>query len=222
MKARLCLIVAADIEYKAATDVLHKHPDSDGIILLKAGIGALKFGKHELQSRGLERVIIAGICGALDAGLRKGDVIVYEQIRSVKGTISLDASLTNQLSDLLACRRGVGVTVEKVVSRASEKAALLKKHDAIAVDMETYPLAALCTQLGIPVAVMRVVSDEAHEDLPDFNRSLNEHGEIVAWKLPHTMLARPRASLRMISSFKTTIVALKGALEIVLSGLKRG
>ena len=222
MRTRHCLIVATGIEYRAATEVVHQLNAQERIILLKTGIGAIRFRDQwapELRAGNVEKVIITGLCGALDARLRKGDVVVYDEVRSASGTLKLDDELAGQLERSVACSRGSGLSVERVVTRASEKEALRLAHGAIAVDMESYEVASFCVESGIPVGVMRVVSDEAHEDLPDFNRSLDEHGEMVRWKLAHRMLVRPTASLRLIAAYKSTMESFRSAVASVVRSL---
>jgi nucleoside phosphorylase len=222
MKTPLCLIVAADIEYKAAAEVLDRLDAQEQIVLLKTGIGAIRFRDRcapALKAGNFKQVVVTGLCGALDAELRKGDAVVYDEVRSVKGSLKLDHDVADRLARSVECARGTGLSVERVVTRASEKEELRLAHGAIAVDMETYEVASFCMESGIAVGVMRVVSDEAHEDLPDFNGSLDERGEMVGWKLAQRMLVRPRASMRLIAGYKSTMESFRSALESVVRSL---
>jgi nucleoside phosphorylase len=224
MKARLCLMVAADIEYKAAADVLHKLQAQDHVILLKTGIGAIRLPDRvgvALKDGSFDHVLIAGLCGALDSKLRRGDVVVYDESRSTGASLKLDVTIADRLARVVECTRGPGLSVERVVTLATEKRDLQLAYGAIVVDMETYKIASFCVEHGIAVGVVRVVSDEAHEDLPDFNRALDEHGEMVGWKVAHQMLARPAASLKLVSGFRSTMESFKGAVERVVCELER-
>ena len=120
---RLCVIVAADIEYKAAANVLHKLGAEDRVELLKTGIGARRF--REQVAPGLSPdipLVITGLCGGLDANLRRGDVVVYDGVRDGNGEVlDLRSRFTDELAGKFASTRGVGVSVESVITRAVEK-----------------------------------------------------------------------------------------------------
>lgn len=207
MKSRLCLVVASDIEYRAVANVLKRLPQLS-VVLIKSGIGAIGFEElhaHRLVSEDIDRVIITGFCGALSDELRKGDVVLYDRCRNLTNVIELDRELNERLETKFKPVRGTGLTVTRVVVEASEKKRLWTEYGALAVDMETFAVASVCRERQIPVAALRVVSDESDEELPDFNRALGEDGEIIARRIPHVLIERPRASWRFIASVRPTM-----------------
>ncbi|MEP7274200.1 MAG: hypothetical protein ABI882_22085, partial [Acidobacteriota bacterium] len=186
MKGRLCLVVAAEVEYRAAANVLKRLPQHD-VVLIKSGIGAVGFESvfaDRLASADIGRVIMTGLCGALSEDLRKGDIVLYDRCRNLTDEIELDRELSAKLASTFTPVRGTGLTVTRVVAEASEKKRLRAEYGALAVDMETFIVASACKEQGVPVAALRVVSDEADEDLPDFNRALSDHGEMIARRVP--------------------------------------
>ena len=90
-----------------------------------------------------KRVILAGFGGALDPKLQRGEVIID---------------------------RGEGKihTAADVVSTAADKARLFEETGCPLVDMESAPVAEVAKELGLPLTVIRAVSDTASEEMPAF------------------------------------------------------
>ncbi len=63
-------------------------------------------------------------------------------------------------------RPGRLLTVDQVVRTSAEKAALHRRFEADAVDMETSAVAALCGERAVRFLAIRVISDDARADLP--------------------------------------------------------
>ena len=63
-------------------------------------------------------------------------------------------------------------TVDKPVRTPQERRALTERANAVAVDMETQAVIEAGTRRGVPIHVLRVVSDEFEDDLtPLFGKS---------------------------------------------------
>jgi adenosylhomocysteine nucleosidase len=71
------------------------------------------------------------------------------------------------------------VSSETVVWQAEEKCRLRRLTDATGLDMESAVVAAVAQERGLPMAIVRTVSDLVDEDLPlDFNLFLRPTGWI--------------------------------------------
>jgi adenosylhomocysteine nucleosidase len=81
-------------------------------------------------------VIAAGFCGALVPDLRVGDVV----------------------SDRI-------ISVDRLVGEPAEKRRLAEAHHALAVDMESDAIAAVCAERGLPFRAVRAVSDAVNTTL---------------------------------------------------------
>ena len=79
----------------------------------------------------------------------------------------------------MAVRIGTVVSSGTVVWQAEEKRRLQRATEAIGLDMESAAVAAVAQERGLPMAIVRTVSDLADEDLPlDFNLFLRPTGWI--------------------------------------------
>jgi len=105
-----------------------------------------------------EPFAVVGLCGALDPGLRPGDVVVPDAVRMPDGTREplRPASVAALRRVGIAPHAGLLVGADHVV-RGAERAALARESGARVVDMETpWLVAALAPH---PVTVLRVVLD---------------------------------------------------------------
>lgn len=79
----------------------------------------------------------------------------------------------------MAVRIGTVVSSGTVVWQAEEKLRLQRATEATGLDMESAAVAAVAQERGMPMAIVRTVSDLADEDLPlDFNLFLRPTGWI--------------------------------------------
>ena len=114
-------------------------------------------------ARGVSGLLSWGIAGALIPDLGPGDLLVPAVAASYR---SPDIVLNDGV-DLLGARAGGRLwTTDHVVCAPGEKAALGRIHAAIAVDMETCPLAEVAEAAGLPAFAVRAVSDPCHRRLP--------------------------------------------------------
>jgi hypothetical protein len=100
-----------------------------------------------------------------------------------------------------------------------QKRALWQATGADAVDMESQVICALCRELQIPSAIVRVILDTADTNLPlDFNQFLTADQQLDIPKLTRTVLMSPQkvpALLRLQQEGK----AAAQKLGEVLAGL---
>jgi adenosylhomocysteine nucleosidase len=135
--------------------------------------------------------------------------------------IAMDEPLSGFLSGALT-RSGLpfvkapGITVGRIVTEAKEKLALGAHYGAAAVDMETYEALSACARFGLPAAALRVISDVAGRDLPDFNRVYNADGRINGWRMLGAMTARPSAAFRLLLTIRHALQSLRENLQAVM------
>jgi hypothetical protein len=158
-----------------------------------------------------ERVLVLGLCGALDPALRVGDVVVYDRMIAGNVAYPLDAELTAALGAAFSRGPVAGIAAPGVVDTAAAKRALAAEHGAAAVDMEGGVLAAAFARSGGRCAMLRVVSDDAHGDLPDLRDVYTPGGDLRAFALALALLRTPARSVRFVRNAQTALRALERA-----------
>lgn len=160
-----------------------------------------------------KRVITSGFAGGLNPKLKFG-TIVYEE--------DFNAGFAGQLEQAGAvkaafyCHRRVAIT-------AGEKAALWQSTGADAVEMESSVIRNICREQKIPSATIRVISDDASQDLPlDFNALMTPEDRIDYPKLVWAVLSRPGRIGKLMEFQRQTVEASRrlGAALAELLGAK--
>jgi nucleoside phosphorylase len=209
------------------------------ITILQSGMGAIGFAhrlaKHLTNNR-YDALIVVGLAGGLDPKLRVGDAVLYdlcydgraidltrrerpdrEEVAAIAGDELLSDFLYAALTRSgLSFVREPGITVGRVVTEAGEKLALRAHYGAAAVDMETFEALSVCARLGLPAAALRVISDEAGRDIPDFNRVYNANGRINGWRMAAAMMARPSAAFRLLLTIRRALRSLRASLQAAM------
>ncbi|MGH8047117.1 MAG: hypothetical protein ACREKL_07715 [Chthoniobacterales bacterium] len=141
-----------------------------------------------------ERVISSGFAGALVPGL-------------VVGKIVCDADGTRFAS------------ADAVLATAREKRDFRERTGADAVDMETDAIRDVCAAAGVPLKILRAISDGADDELglpPDLLAGLAAKSPGAMARTAWMLLgdgARRRAFLRLVRDCRTAQLALADALE---------
>jgi adenosylhomocysteine nucleosidase len=171
-----------------------------------------------LDHYGAERVLFIGVAGGLGAGVRVGDVVVADALLQHDMDASplfprhevpltglarfpADPAFTDRVAQGASAavadtparvHRGLIVSGDRFVATAGESAALRALlSDALAVEMEGAAVAQVCHAFGVPLAVVRSISDRADDDAhADFDQFLRE----VAGPLGRAIVLRALAS----------------------------
>jgi len=142
---------------------------TDGVVAVAGGGDAVGLRKKLNALHGdISGVISIGVAGALSPLLKVGDVVIGERIIAEDGNYSCD----NIWRVLLAARlkgatQGALYGSEMVLASAAAKAALFETSGgALAVDMESQVAARFAAERQLPLAALRVISDDASHALP--------------------------------------------------------
>jgi adenosylhomocysteine nucleosidase len=112
---------------------------------------------------GAKSLVSFGLAGGLAPDVTPGTVIVAERILTEDGEFTTDDRVS---ADWGLTRTGTILGHDRVVARASEKAALWRARGARAVDLESGAVARVAAANGLACATLRVVCDPASHDLP--------------------------------------------------------
>jgi nucleoside phosphorylase len=129
-------------------------------------------------------VILAGFAGALNPELKRGEIFVTAGA----------AHLLPLLAAAERPREAKLATVDKIAGTAAAKRELFERTGAWLCDMEQAHLEPLAQEFGVPFVGLRIVSDEAHEDLPveTLGRSYDQQtGTYTPWKLAGYLALHP-------------------------------
>jgi len=110
-------------------------------------------------------IISAGFAGALNPAFARNDLILPDEVIDQQGL----RHVVDQPPALMAGyphARGRLLTLDHLVVRSQEKEELRRTFEADLIDMETSAVAAVCNEKLVRFLSIRVISDDAHGDLP--------------------------------------------------------
>jgi adenosylhomocysteine nucleosidase len=142
---------------------------TDGVVAVAGGGDAAGLRKKLNALHGdITGVISIGLGGALSPHLKVGDVVIGERIIAEDGSVTCDNSWRVLLAARLAGSHQGGIYgSDAVLENAAAKSALFElSGGALAVDMESQVAARFAAERQLPLAVLRVISDDASHALP--------------------------------------------------------
>jgi adenosylhomocysteine nucleosidase len=150
------------------------HADRNGIKIVRGTLGdrdveVLHTGVGEkvcrqrvgkfLKNQQFEFLISAGFAGALNDQLHSGDLLLARNFSTFDLNDSRSfSSLPIRTADLL--------TVPAFIDSCDERNEIARSTSAAAVDMETEFIARACTEHGIPLLSLRVITDTPTQPFP--------------------------------------------------------
>lgn len=130
---------------------------------------------RELLQAGAGALLCFGVGGALDPGLRCGDIVLATEVLS-GGQSAAPArtetapdwrrGLAQRLLGLGNVHLGALLSSDELVDSIERKQQLFRQSGAIAVDMESAAVARVAQQQQVPFMVLRVIADTAQDALP--------------------------------------------------------
>jgi len=222
------------VEYTAAGLVFH-----EGVVIGRrvawcvagAGSEAAQRATRLLIDGHRPRVIVsAGFAGSLAPALARGAIVYPNQAMNRADNLPIEVAATGQGTSAspLGSSAGSGdltiVSVDQVVTTAAAKRDLAAASGASLVDMETYAVAKVSQAAGLACVSIRVISDDASQDLPKEIASLvqPQSGMRRLGAALGAIGRRPRAALDMWQLWEHAVVdgrTLAGAIERFLERL---
>lgn len=168
-------------------------------------------------------VAVFGIGGALAPSLTVGDVVLGVHTRSVDGSRlpGCPAMLARAADRLTAAgfvvHQGDHLTTPHVVCRAAEKRRLHAQTTALVVDMESHAIAQATQPYALPLLLLRVISDDAHRDLPNLNAGFDPQYALRPLGMAVALLSNPLAAARFLGHLREALMKLRQAADVCLT-----
>jgi adenosylhomocysteine nucleosidase len=214
------ILVVAALSYELASINGAAHP---GLVLLETGEGVANAKRHLeswLEQRAARAVLSIGFAGALSASLQVGDLVIAREIRGLKDQPDGNLlSAARQVQIGVPVHIGVALTSHNILWKAESKRALagsLGANEIGFVDMESTAIAGVCASRGVPLLIIRSISDLLDEDLPlDFNQYRNRDGRVDPRKVVNAALLRPTAFKRLFELRRRSMLCAGRLAEFV-------
>ena len=171
-----------------------------------------------------------GVAGALVEELSTGDLFTPSLLTDGKSKAGVDSDAYKSVSQLLRTQGfklhdGLLVTCDRTIDSPAAKAELYQKTGAYAVDMEAFGIAQACSGFGVPIYIVKAVTDSLHQTIPRAITScLTETGQISLVRFTVTILSRPwlvPKLLEMQKSFKSAVFSLEQVKSVLSANLSR-
>lgn len=189
----------------------------EGLIVKLSGLGPgqAHMAAEELLSRGASALLSWGCSGGLSPSVLPGDLILPKTvISSEQAPFHSHTPWHQALYDLLkgSTHPHPGPIIQSlhVIRNKEEKSVLFENSGAIAVDMESVPVAQVAARAGIPFMAIRVVLDPWNMGLPDPALSgTDEYGRLLPLRFMKTLIRRPQDLVELVRLARYHHMALK-------------
>lgn len=200
------ILVPQGAEYQAVCRGLKGvNSSTPTIIPIPVGIKPLNTYLHKLpeqhQFLNLQmRVLLMGLCGSLNPSYSVGDVVLYQDCVYQGDRLHAHSSFTKEIYSPLSDKVTLvkSLTSDRVISTAAEKRHVGETFGADVVDMEGFAALDFFHQLGVPIAMLRVVSDDCQHDIPDLTSAISADGSLKPLSLAIKLISQPIAATRLI------------------------
>jgi adenosylhomocysteine nucleosidase len=169
-------------------------------------------------------VISIGLAGALSPHLKVGDVVIADQI--ITGAENWDCHegwRVRLMSRLAQAHQGQIFGSDVIIEKAETKSGLHTATGALAVDMESQVAARFAASRNLPLAALRVISDDASHILPPAALvAMKPDGGIAIGRVLGSLLRRPQqlpALIRTARSSNKAFAELLRCLDLCGVGI---
>ena len=229
MRAPVGVVAAMEREARVVARAAAVAGVTRAVRIVVSGVGperAAASARALLDAGDVASVLCTGYAGALDDALVPGDLVLPEALVAPDGTVlaqdpAVVARLARALPVDLPRHAGRLATVDRPVSRKSDREALAREAAALAVDMESAVIAMLAAESGVPFAVLRCISDGTGQVLPPAVRAaVDARGEVRAAPLARSLIARP-GQIPVLVALSRGVRRARRALDRALVGVLR-
>ncbi|MEB3309075.1 MAG: hypothetical protein VKJ02_02480 [Snowella sp.] len=223
--SQLLIFVPQGAEYQSVMQGLKNCPNPPQILPIPVGIVPVTrylenwWQKQDKSPLGFNAVLLMGLGGSLSTELGLGQATLIKScLKREKGALTTIHNSDPQLNLWIQQRLGhnvslvQGITSDRVITQATEKQKLGQTLNCQVVDMEGWAVLEFFAEKQIPVSILRVISDEVNQSLPDLSRAYDTSGNLKAIALTVALLQKPIAGLNLI---RGSLQALKRLEQVV-------
>ena len=165
-------------------------------------------------------VILAGLSGALDPSIK------FATVRTARKIVCAGSDFERPSASFVPTLQSVETTtiaaVDEIITTAARKSALWRASGCEMVDMESGSFASLATLRQWDWGVLRVVSDDASSEVPEWICSvLHNDGSIDAGALFFACVQDPRRALTLLQIGRVLRKPLEALADELVRLLKR-
>jgi nucleoside phosphorylase len=226
--SRLLILVPQGAEYQAVVGAIKNNPHSPVILAIPMGKLAVNRYLQDWRQNNPEffpaGVILMGLGGSLSAEFGLGRAVVLESCLNYQNDQAnqeqySDRILTDWVEQKLGrnIRRVQGLTSDRVITDATEKQTLGKRFNCQVVEMEGWAVLSFFRELGIRATIIRVISDEVSQSLPDLSKIYNNQGQLNAIALSLVLGKQPIAGYKLIVGSLKSLKILNKITKKLLS-----
>ncbi|MEZ6104183.1 MAG: hypothetical protein R3E01_35020 [Pirellulaceae bacterium] len=184
------------------------------VVIAQCGIGQRHAAQATTDVITVSRplcVISAGFAVALHDTLRRGQIVLGDSVtNNQRDALDLGLRLDPSVQQQPGLHVGRIATVNRLLSHPDEKQRLHHQTEAIVADLDTYAVATVCRQRGVPFLAVRVVSDVLADAMPsDLERLLGHNS--LAGKLGAAAAALTRRPSGLVDLWQMKEDALKAS-----------
>lgn len=151
------------------------------------------------------KILVMGLCGSLSSQYQVGDIVLYRNCLFTSSSSlpsqSTDLQLTTSINTHLPKKIPLvtALTSDRLIWSAQEKQNLGKQYQASVVDMEGFALLDALQSQNVRVAMLRVVSDSARDNIPNLQNAIDSQGKLQPIPMAIAMVQQPLAATRLIT-----------------------
>ncbi len=198
------------------------------VISIRSGAGreaAARATEALIQGHQPRWVISAGFAGGLRPELKRHEIVMADSLVDLDGhRLSVDLKVDPAaLAQTPGVHLGTLLTADRIIRLPAEKRTLGEKHQAVAVDMESFAVAQVCRRHKVPFMAVRVISDGVDDELPSDVEHLmgkqtpvRKFGAVVG-----TVINRPGSVKDMYNLKENALVASDRLAKFLRSTVKQ-
>ncbi|WP_414576759.1 phosphorylase [Anabaena sp. CCY 9402-a] len=160
-------------------------------------------------------VLVMGLCGSLTQQYKVGDIVLYQDCMYQQQVQQCSHILNAHIQSTVKIVKSL--TSDRVICSATEKRYLGETMSVDVVDMEGFAVLDFFKKMGIEVAMLRVVSDDSHHDIPDISAAINPDGSLKPLSLALTFIRQPIAATRLIRGSLQGLKVLEQVTQLLFS-----